>query len=87
MVRTNRQSCSVDASPAACTDLPDRIRGLSTTGRSGSMVGKVNQAHLDLLVSDGWRDMLRDYILPFALGHEARRISGCMHSRSVRDPA
>lgn len=28
----------------------------------------MNQAHLDLLVSDGWREILRDYILPFAFG-------------------
>lgn len=26
----------------------------------------MNQEHLDLLVSDGWREMLRDDILPFA---------------------
>lgn len=28
----------------------------------------MNQAHLDLLVSDGWREILHDYILPFAFG-------------------
>ena len=28
----------------------------------------MNQSHLQLLVSDGWREILRDYILPFAFG-------------------
>ena len=27
----------------------------------------VNEAHLELLRSDGWRDLLRDFIIPFAL--------------------
>jgi SAM-dependent methyltransferase len=26
----------------------------------------MNQEHLDLLASDGWREMLKDYLLPFA---------------------
>ena len=28
----------------------------------------MNQAHLDLLVSDGWRSLLADHVLPFAFG-------------------
>ncbi|MDE0804865.1 MAG: methyltransferase domain-containing protein [Acidimicrobiales bacterium] len=28
----------------------------------------MNDAHLELLASDGWREMLRDMILPFAFG-------------------
>jgi SAM-dependent methyltransferase len=32
------------------------------------MVVHMNQRHLDLLVSDDWRMLLRDYLLPFAFG-------------------
>jgi SAM-dependent methyltransferase len=32
----------------------------------------MNQEHLDLLASEGWREMLRDYIVPFAFGERAR---------------
>jgi ubiquinone/menaquinone biosynthesis C-methylase UbiE len=28
----------------------------------------MNDQHLELLVSDGWRDMVRDFIIPWALG-------------------
>lgn len=28
----------------------------------------MNSEHLELLVSDGWRDLLRDFIVPWALG-------------------
>lgn len=33
-----------------------------------SYVDRMNPEHLDLLVSDGWRDLLRDVIVPWALG-------------------
>ena len=30
--------------------------------------GGMNQKHLELLVSDDWRILLKDYLLPFAFG-------------------
>ena len=40
--------------------------------RRGPIVAKMNQEHLDLLASEGWREMLKDYIVPFAFGERDR---------------
>lgn len=40
----------------------------STTSTIAAMLDDMNQTHLDLLVSDDWRDVLRDLAIPFAFG-------------------